>query len=69
MSNERINVTSWQDCNTLTKLCHDLISEMMSYQAYSLQKGKGHFGGDQGVMVAAITLRKRLKDLIEKSPH
>jgi len=65
----RTNVTTWSDCEVLTRLSHSLVEEMMKYQKYSLGEDKSIMGGDRMVMVSAITLRDRLIKLIDRSPH
>jgi hypothetical protein len=59
----RNNVLNWVDCKVVTKFSHELISEMMEYQGRS----GNILGGDQSVMVAAINLRNRLTQIIDKS--
>lgn len=65
---QRTNVTTWSDCEVVTRLSHALVEELMKYQKHSLAEIKP-MGGDQNVMVAAITLRDRLIKLIDRSPH
>lgn len=70
---KRTNVTTWQDGETLTRLMGSLAEALMKYQKYALMDqdsgkfGVGALGGDQSVIVEAITLRNRLDALIERS--
>mgnify|MGYP001581746151 CR=1 FL=1 len=67
----RINTTTWVDCKVLVKLMGELHNELITYQMYAGPDtevlGSGQAGGDRGVIVACINLRKRLKEVVEKS--
>ena len=70
---DRKNITTWQDCSVLTKLMGQLQTELVRYGPYSgppaegKDWGHGYLYGDQNILIAAITLRNRLDELIKKS--
>lgn len=68
----RVNVTTWRDGRTITKLQGELANALMEYQTHAAPRedglwGVGYLYGDSNVMVAAINLRNRLDTLIERS--
>lgn len=68
----RKNVTTWSDAVTLTKFQNELTTALIKYQMHAAPRddgrwGVGALGGDLNVMVAAIGLRDRLNQLIERS--
>lgn len=65
----RINVTTWSDCEVLTRKCHSLVEALMKYQKISKEVVNTdlYLHGDQMVMVTAIELRDKLMALIDKS--
>lgn len=66
---QRTNVTTWRDCETITRKCHELVEELMKYQKTSMSSTKSILEDDLNVMVRAIELRDRLITLIDRSPH
>ena len=70
---DRKNIMTWSDCNVLTKLMAELQMELVRYGPYSgpptegKEWGHGYLYGDRNIMIAAITLRKRLNEVIRKS--
>lgn len=69
----RVNVTTWSDGCTITRMMAQLQDALMKYQPYAIadqltgEYGRGCLGGDQTVMIAAIELRNRLAALIDRS--
>jgi hypothetical protein len=60
----RQSKTNWSDCVVIQRKCHVLGEAMMTYAAGGFQK-QG-LKDDQMVIVAAIELRNKLNELIER---
>lgn len=75
----RINTVSWLDGEVLTRLMHSLQEELMSWQKFADRDDPNNPGmslsvkdiktrdGDSSVLVAAINLKTKLDEIIERS--
>ena len=70
---KRVNIMTWADLSVVTKFVNLLHEEMIRYAPYSRideatgEYGRGTLFGDQNVIIAMITLRNKLNELIDRS--
>lgn len=65
---ERKNTVWWSDIETTNRLMANLTEAMFKYQKYALDPDNaGYLHGDMNVIVQAISLHKKLGEMIEKS--
>lgn len=75
----RVNTVDWSTVNVLTKFSTEFIKALVDWQRFTIKTGEDgmiipiqlrkrvSLGGDSEVIVAAIQLRDKLNQIIERS--